>query len=97
MVNETHNGNLNRSKSPAPAKDEGLNSTGKSNDPEASLRKTNLPKSEAVTTVDRDKNKSAAIHAAQFQNESLTPDGRRILNQPPSGSGKNVSTTSGGN
>ena len=84
QTSETHNGNLNRSTMAAKGK-EGLKSAGKSNDNEATLRKGNLPKAVAVTTVDRDANKGAAVKAAKTQNESLCSDGSRYLNQPPLG------------
>jgi hypothetical protein len=82
-MNETHNGNLNRSKVPATGV-EGLKSTGKSNGTEATLRKGNLPKASAVTTVDRDANKGKAIKAAQKQNtsdEKSWPHGRNVIPQ----------------
>jgi hypothetical protein len=67
-VNETHNGNLNKSKQPAPAEKQGMKSAGKSNGPEATLRKGALPKSEAVReakSID-----GAAVKAAAKQNRS---------------------------
>lgn len=78
-MNETHNGNKNRSKIVAKP-DEGTKSAGKSNGPEATLRAGSLPKSEAVRHVDRDANNGAAIREALKQNVSLTSDGTKILN-----------------
>ena len=78
-MNETHNGNKNRSKIVAKP-DEGTKSAGKSNGTEATLRKGSLPKASAVTTVDREANKGKAIEAALKQNVSLTSDGTKILN-----------------
>ena len=78
---KTHNGNLNRSKVPATGV-EGLKSTGKSNGTEATLRKGNLPKASAVTTVDRDANKKACVMAARKQNtsdEKSYPKGRNVI------------------
>jgi hypothetical protein len=75
----THNGNLNRSKVPATGV-EGLKSTGKSNGTEATLRKGNLPKASAVTTVDRNANSGAHAKSVLAQNISLTSDGTKILN-----------------
>jgi hypothetical protein len=93
---ETQNGNLNRAEQGETPMGEGPHGAGKTNHETATLRSGNLPKSEAVTCIDRDKNNGTAIRCAKFQNESLMPDGRRILNQPSSGS-KHLSTTSGGN
>jgi len=94
-MNETHTGNLNRSIRSGPQGEEGTCGT-KSNDPEATLRKGNLPKSEEVTTVDRDKNKGAAIKAADKQNHSDGKEGKEGLNQQPAGS-KYPTTTGSGN
>jgi hypothetical protein len=63
---ETHNGNINRSKVPATGV-EGTRGT-KTDDCESTLRKGNLPKSSEVTTVDRDANKGKAIKCASDQN-----------------------------
>ncbi len=70
---------------------EGTKSAGKSCDPEATLRKGNLPKPESVRTIDRDANKDIAVKQAQKQNESLTADGKKILNVIPN-TGKAVLT-----
>ncbi len=83
MANETHNGNLNRSKIAAKP-DEGMHSAGKSNGPEASLRRGNLPPASSVTTVDKDANKGKCILAAQKQNtsdEKSWPHGRNVIPQ----------------
>jgi hypothetical protein len=83
-MNETHDGNLNKSKAPAPAKSEGT-SGAKSNDCEASLRRGSLPPVSAVTTVDRDANKGKAIKCAQKQNtsdEKGWPKGRNVIPNP---------------
>lgn len=80
-MNETHNGNLNRSKVASTGTD-GQKSTGKSNDCEATLRKGSLPKAEAVRTVDRNANKGACVKAAQKQNtsdEKSYPKGRNVI------------------
>ena len=82
-TDKTHSGVLNRSKVPATGV-EGLKSTGKSNGTEATLRKGSLPKSSAVTTVDRDANKGKCILAAQKQNtsdEKSWPHGRNVIPQ----------------
>ncbi len=89
MANETHNGSLNRSKIVAKP-DEGMHSAGKSNGEEATLRKGNLPKSEAVRTLPLTGGKEA-IECALKQNWSLTSDGTKILNVIPN-SGKAVLT-----
>jgi len=70
---------------------EGVKSAGKSNAEDSTLRKGNLPKSEAVRTVDVNQNKNAAQEAALKQNISLTSDGTKILNVIPN-SGKAVLT-----
>ncbi len=83
MANETHTGNLNRSKIAAKP-DEGVHSAGKSNSPEATLRNSNKPQASAVTTVDRDANKGKCILAAQKQNtsdEKSWPHGRNVIPQ----------------
>jgi len=57
----------------------------KDNSETATLRKNNLPKSEAVTTVNRDANKGAAVKAAQKQNTSDDkpyPKGRNVIPNP---------------
>jgi len=64
---------------------EGVKSAGKSNDAEATLRKSSLPKSEVVTQVNRDANKGAAVKAAQKQNtsdEKPYPKGRNVIPNP---------------
>ena len=80
----THNGNENRSKAPEPSKGEGT--FGSKTDGEiATLRIGNLPKSVAVTTVDRDANKGKAIKCAQVQNtsdEKTWPKGRNVIPNP---------------
>lgn len=81
---ETKNGNLNRSEQGEPPMGEGAHGA-KSNDCEATLRKGSMPKSEAVTTVDRDKNKGFAVKCADKQNHSDEKYGKDGLNQPPSG------------
>ena len=69
MPEQTHSGNLNRTKVAAQP-EEGTKSAGKSNDPEATLRKGSLPGSSAVTTVSPDVNKGKAKELA-----SDNPDG----------------------
>jgi len=59
---------------------EGVKSSGKSNSEDATLRKGNLPRAEAVRVVDINQNKNAAQDAALKQNISLTSDGTKILN-----------------
>lgn len=76
MANETHNGNSNRSTLAATGT-EGLKSTGKSNDCEASLRKGNLPKPEAVRTATVQK--GAAVAAAHKQNRNDGGDGLAVI------------------
>lgn len=66
-MNETHNGDKNRSKAPAPDKGEGTYGA-KSNDPEATLRKGNMPKPEAVRHAEP--KAGACVRAAQNQNSS---------------------------
>jgi hypothetical protein len=90
MANETHNGELNRSKAPAPAKSEGT-SGAKSNDCEASLRRGSLPPASQVTTLPLEGDKTIAPKCAKVQNVSLTSDGTKILNVIPN-SGKAVLT-----
>lgn len=65
---------------------EGLKSSGKSNDAEATLRKGNLPKSEAVRTVDPNVNKGEAIEEACEQNCSMVANGKMVLNVIPNSS-----------
>jgi hypothetical protein len=95
-MTKSHNGNLNRSKVPATGV-EGLKSTGKSNDTEATLRKGSLPKSSSVTTVDRDANKGKTIKCAQKQNtsdEKSWPHGRNVI--PQSGDNSVLTHDEGG-
>jgi hypothetical protein len=66
---------------------EGLKSSGKSNDAEASLRRGNLPKAESVRTIDPDANKGETTDEACEQNSSLMADGSRVRNVIPN-SGK---------
>jgi len=83
-MNETHNGELNRSKAPAPEKSEGVHGS-KSNGETATLRTGGLPASSAVTTIDRDANKGAAVRAARKQNtsdEKTWPKGRNVIENP---------------
>ena len=68
MANETHNGDLNKSKGPGPSKSEGSYSPAKSGDPEATLRKGNMPKAEVVREAKSEK--GACVRAAQQQNSS---------------------------
>lgn len=63
MPEQTHSGNLNRTQVDANP-DAGKESAGKSNDPEATLRKGSLPASSAVTTVSPDVNKGLAVKLA---------------------------------
>ena len=92
---ETKNGNLNQFEQGEPPMGEGAHGS-KSNGETATLRSGNLPKSEAVTTIDRDKNKGAAVRAADRQNHSDEKYGKEGLNQPPVGK-DHPTTTSGGN
>jgi hypothetical protein len=89
-VNDTHNGNENRSKAPAPDKFEGTSGS-KSNDCEASLRKGSLPSSVGVTTLPVEGDRTIAPRCAKKQNVSLTSDGTEILNVIPN-SGKAILT-----
>src|SRR6266704_1199255 len=78
---ETKNGNLNQFEQGEPPMGEGVHGS-KSNSETVTLRSGNLPKPEAVTTVDRDKNKGAAVKAAQKQNtsdEKTWPKGRNVI------------------
>lgn len=78
---QTHSGNLNRSKIVATGK-EGPKATGKSNDPEATLRTDSLPKGGAVTTLPLTDNSQACIKCAQKQNTSdgkEWPLGRNVI------------------
>jgi hypothetical protein len=91
--------NSTASKKENPSHEDGL-STGvhgaKDNSECASLRLGALPKPEKVRELPvEDKGNKAAKLAAE-QNSSLTPDGKRIQNQAPSGA-KFPSTTSSGN
>ena len=95
-MNETHVGNENRSKPPAPEKGEGA-SGNKSNDCEASLRRGNIPPSSAVTTIDPNANKGKAIQCAQKQNtsdEKAYPKGRNVI--PQEGDNSVLTHPSGG-
>ena len=83
-VNESHSGNLNKSKAPMPEKGEGICGN-KDNSETATLRLGNLPKAEAVTTIDRDANKVKAVKCAQKQNtsdEKTWPKGRNVIPNP---------------
>jgi hypothetical protein len=73
-MNETHNGDLNKSKAPARDKMEGTYG-GKTDDAEATLRKGNLPKASAVTTLPV-KGGDEAVKEAEKQNSS---DGKPYL------------------
>jgi hypothetical protein len=95
-MNETHNGNLNRSVRSGPQAEEGVCDRVKSNDPEASLRKGSLPTASAVTTVDRDANKGKAIKCAENQNLSDGKTDVGNLAQVPVGT-KRPTTTGSGN
>ena len=75
MPEQTHSGVLNRTKVDANP-EAGVKSAGKSNDPEATLRKGSLPQSSAVTTVDRDANKGKAKELAQGCDENNNPKKR---------------------
>jgi hypothetical protein len=68
MPEQTHSGNLNRTKVDANP-EAGAKSAGKSNDAEATLRKGSLPGSSAVTTVDRDANKGKAKELASANDD----------------------------
>lgn len=95
MAENTHNGNLNRSKVPATGV-EGTKSVGKSNGEEATLRRGNLPKASTVTTVDRSANKGKAVECARKQNLSDQKSG--VGNQAQVEAGKErPTTTSSGN
>ncbi len=88
------NGNLNRAQ--IDAKPKQGTSGSKDNSECATLRLGNLPRSEAVREIDRDKNAGAAVKAAAQQNSSLLPNGESVQNVVPSGA-KHQSTTSSGN
>src|ERR1700687_4361946 len=95
-MNETHNGVKNRSEAPEPSKGEGKFGS-KTDGETATLRIGNLPKSVAVTTVDRDANKGKAIKCAQKQNtsdEKGWPKGRNVI--PNSGDDSVLTHPSGG-
>lgn len=80
-MNETHDGNKNRSKAPAPDRGEGTQG-GKSNGETATLRTGSLPQASAVTTISNDVNKGAAVRSAQKQNtsdEKSWPKGRNVI------------------
>jgi len=64
----THSGQLNRTKVAAQP-EEGVKSAGKSNDPDATLRKGSLPGSSAVTTVNPDANKGKAKELASANDD----------------------------
>jgi len=66
MANETHNGNKNRSKQPAPAESQGMKSKGKDNSECATLREGKHPKAEAVRTAKCVE--GACVAAAKKQN-----------------------------
>lgn len=84
-MSDTHNGNLNKSKPPAPSKDEGMASAGKSNDCEATLRKGNIPAASAVTVLPLEGTKGVAAKCAEKQNLSDGKTGRGNLAQIPVG------------
>lgn len=80
-MNETHAGNLNKSKAPSPDKFEGTSGS-KTNGETATLRSGNIPAASVVTTIDRDANKGVAVRAAQKQNisdEKSWPQGRNVI------------------
>ncbi len=67
---------------------EGMKSAGKTNDEEATLRKGNLPKAEAVRTLSHTVNAGACVAAAKKQNcsdggtiETVLPT--KSINAPP--------------
>lgn len=84
-MNETHTGSLNTSRPPAPSKGEGAASVGKSNDPECSLRKGNIPAASAVTVLPLEGTKGLAAKCAEKQNLSDGKTGRGNLAQVPVG------------
>jgi hypothetical protein len=94
-MNETHDGNINKSKQPAPEKGEGTSGS-KSCNETATLRSGNLPKAEAVRTLSFDVNKGAAIKRAEDQNLSDGKTGKGNLAQVPV-SRDNPTTTGSGN
>src|SRR5260370_20578591 len=91
---ETKNGNLNRFEQGEPPMGEGTSGS-KSNGETATLRSGNMPTVSQVTTVDRDKNKGAAVRSADRQNPTDEQYGRDGLNQPPVGR-EHPTVTSGG-
>lgn len=85
MPNETHSGNMNRSKIVADPQD-GSRASGKTNDCEATLRKGNLPQAEKVTTVDPNVNKG--VHAECVKKQcGVEEDTRRTMRNSPDGCG----------
>lgn len=68
MPEQTHSGQLNRTKIDAQP-EAGVKSAGKSNDPEATLRKGSLPSNSAVTTVSPDVNKGKAKELASANDD----------------------------
>jgi len=95
QTSETKNGNLNQTEQGEPLVGEGVRGA-KSNGETATLRLGSLPKSEAVTTVDRNKNKNFAVRCADKQNHSDEKYGRDGLNVPPVGK-EHPTTKSSGN
>jgi hypothetical protein len=94
QTSETQHGNLNQHEQGEPALSQGCYGT-KSNGETATLRSGNLPKAEAVTTVDRDKNKGAAIKCADRQNHMDEKYGLEGLNVVPAGRNRPAGTGSG--
>jgi hypothetical protein len=80
---QTHSGSMNRSKIVADPQ-EGSRASGKSNDEEATLRKGNLPKSEAVTTAKFVDGAHAAAIKPQLGEHD---DTRRTPSNSPDGAG----------
>ena len=80
---ETHSGSMNRSKITADPQ-EGSRASGKSNDEEATLRKGNLPKAEAVTTAKAVEGAHAAALKPQLGEHD---DTRRTPSNSPDGCG----------
>ena len=73
MANETHNGNLNRSKQAKPYAAEGAHASGKTRGEEATLRKGNLPKAEAVRDAKPEEGAHAKAAKKQYEPCGVPP------------------------
>lgn len=73
MANETHNGNLNRSKQVKPSAAQGAHASGKTRDEEATLRKGNLPKTEAVRDAKPEAGAAKRASKKQYESSGVIP------------------------